>query len=546
MDNHVYIAIDLKSYYASCECADRKLDPLNTNLVVADVSRTEKTICLAVSPSLKAHGVPGRPRLFEVIQKVKEINAKRLREYRKSIGDWKAEFQDKSFDAEALKADLSMELDYIVAPPRMARYIEVSSKIYGIYLKYVSKEDVIVYSIDEVFIDVTRYLSTYKMTAQELAMTMIRDVLHETGITATAGIGTNLYLAKVAMDIVAKHMNPDENGVRMAEIDEMSYRHILWNHKPLTDFWRVGPGIARRLEENGMYTMGDVAMMSMTKTPVTAYIAKPNKGEQHYQVMNDGEDLLYKLFGINAELLIDHAWGYEPVTVDYIKQYRPESSSLGSGQVLHRPYKYEEAKIIVREMADDLSLELLRKGIATDKIELYIGFDRESLVEENGRYKYKEDPKGRYYTGKVSLDHYGRMHPKHANGNRKLPFPTSSTKMIIDAAISIFEEKVDPLLLVRRVNIAAMNVISDSEARKLQEAHQEEQTFGQMDLFTDYAERDAEQEAQQEDLERERRLQEAVLNIKDKHGRNAVLRGTNFLEGARARERHGEVGGHKA
>lgn len=545
-NNHVYIAIDLKSYYASCECADRKFDPLTTNLVVADISRTEKTICLAVSPSLKAQGIPGRPRLFEVIQKVKEINAKRLRDYRRSIGDWKAEFKDKSFNAEVLASDPSMELDYFVAPPRMARYMEVSSKIYGIYLKYVAKDDIVVYSIDEVFIDVTKYLSTYKMTAKELAMTMIRDVLHETGITATAGIGTNLYLAKVAMDIVAKHVDADENGVRVAEIDEMSYRHILWNHKPLTDFWRVGPGIARKLEENGMFTMGDVAMMSMTKTPVQVFIEKPNKGEEHYQIMRDGEDLLYKLFGINAELLIDHAWGYEPVTVDYIKQYRPESKSLGSGQVLHRPYKYEEAKIIVREMADDLSLELLRKGIATAKIELYIGFDRESLVEENGRYKYKDDPQGRYYKGKVNLDGYGRKHPKHANGNRKLPFPTSSTKMIVDAALSIFEEKVDPLLFVRRVNIAAMNVISDSEARQIQAAHQEEQALGQMDLFTDYEQQDAEQEEQQNDLERERRLQEALLTIKDKFGRNAVLKGTNFLEGARSRERHNEVGGHKA
>ena len=384
------------------------------------------------------------------------------------------------------------------------------------------------------------------MTAKEMAMTMIRDVLHKTGITATAGIGTNLYLAKVAMDIVAKHVDADENGVRLAEIDENSYRHILWNHKPLTDFWRVGPGIARKLEENGMFTMGDVAMMSMTKTPVHVFIEKPNKGEEHYQIMRDGEDLLYKLFGINAELLIDHAWGYEPVTVDYIKQYRPESKSLGSGQVLHRPYTTEEAKIIVREMADDLSLELLRKGIATDKIELYISFDRESLVEENGRYKYKNDPKGRYYEGRVSLDYYGRMAPKHANGNRKLPFPTSSMKMIVDAALSIFEEKVDPLLLVRRVNIAAMNVIPDSEARQIQAAHQEEQALGQMDLFTDYVQQDAEQEEQKNDLERERRLQEAVLTIKDKFGRNAVLKGTNFLEGARSRERHNEVGGHKA
>jgi DNA polymerase V len=541
VDNRTYIAIDLKSFYASVECADRKVNPLTTNLVVADITRTEKTICLAVSPSLKAKGVPGRPRLFEVIQKVKEINRQRLSDYRKKTHDYSAKFISESFDALALEKDSSLELSYIVAPPRMARYMEVSSQIYSIYLKYVSKEDVIVYSIDEVFIDATAYLNTYQISAQQFAMRMIREVLYTTGITATAGIGTNLFLAKVAMDIVAKHMEPDENGVRMAELNEMSFRKILWSHKPLTDVWRIGPGIARKLEQNGMFTLGDVARMSVTRHPVVAHIEKPKKGESATQIMQSGEDLLYKLFGINAELIIDHAWGWEPCTVDYIKQYKPESNSLGSGQVLHEPYTYDKARIIVMEMADELSMSLVRKGLATDRIELYIGFDRESLIEDHGIYKYRD---GKIYKGKVTEDPYGRIHPKHANGNFKLDFPTSSTRLIIEAAVSIFEQKVDKGLLVRRVGVSAMSVIPEKEAEKIRSQRQNSDV--QMDLFTDYDALEAERQSQEEQLDRERRLQEAVLTIKDKFGKNAVLKGLNYQEGARGRERNNEVGGHKA
>ena len=541
MENRTYIAIDLKSFYASVECADRNVNPLTTNLVVADLTRTEKTICLAVSPSLKAKGVPGRPRLFEVIQKVKEVNRQRLAEYRKKTHDYSAKLTSESFDAIALEKDPSLELSYIVAPPRMARYMEISSQIYSIYLKYVSKEDVIVYSIDEVFIDATSYLKTYKISAQQLAMRMIREVLYTTGITATAGIGTNLFLAKIAMDIVAKHMEPDENGVRMAELDEMSFRRILWGHRPLTDFWRIGPGIARKLEQNGMFTLGDVAKMSVTKHPVVVHIEKPKKNENAVQTMKNGEDLLYKLFGINAELIIDHAWGWEPCTVDVIKQYRPENNSLGSGQVLHEPYTFDKARIIVMEMADELSMSLVRKGLATERIELYIGFDRESLTEDHGLYRYKD---GRIYKDAVTADPYGRPHPKHANGNFKLDFPTSSTKLIIDAAVSIFEQKVDKGLLVRRVGVTACNVIPKQEAERIRRERQEAPE--QLNMFTDYDSLAAEKEAQEKKLEREKRLQEAMLTIKDKFGKNAVLKGLNYQEGARGRERNNEVGGHKA
>lgn len=399
----------------------------------------------------------------------------------------------------------------------------------------------IVYSIDEVFIDATSYLKTYKISAQQLAMRMIREVLYTTGITATAGIGTNLFLAKIAMDIVAKHMEPDENGVRMAELDEMSFRRILWGHKPLTDFWRIGPGIARKLEQNGMFTLGDVAKMSVTKHPVTVRIEKPKKNENAIQTMKNGEDLLYKLFGINAELIIDHAWGWEPCTVDVIKQYRPENNSLGSGQVLHEPYTFDKARIIVMEMADELSMSLVRKGLATERIELYIGFDRESLTEDHGLYRYKD---GRIYKGAVTADPYGRPHPKHANGNFKLDFPTSSTKLIIDAAVSIFEQKVDKGLLVRRVGVTACNVIPKQETERIRRERQEAPE--QLSLFTDYDSLAAEKEAQEKKLEREKRLQEAMLTIKDKFGKNAVLKGLNYQEGARGRERNNEVGGHKA
>ena len=531
MKEKTYIAIDLKSFYASVECADRHLDPLNTNLVVADLSRTEKTICLAVSPSLKAHGIPGRPRLFEVIQAVDDINRRRLRDYRRSRGDRSAAFTGASFDARELERDGGLELGYITATPHMSRYMEVSSRIFGIYLKYVSREDVIVYSIDEVFIDATAYLAAYGMTARELAMAMIREVLYTTGITATAGIGTNLYLAKIAMDIVAKHVEADADGVRMAELDERSYRHILWDHRPLTDFWRIGPGTARKLEENGMFTLGDVARMSVTDKPVYVRLEKPNRGESPVQLMDNGEELLYKLFGVNAELLIDHAWGWEPCTVDDVKRYKPESSSLGSGQVLHEPYSFDKARIIVTEMADELSLDLVRKGLVTDRVELYIGYDRMSLQGERGRA----------YTGEVTTDHYGRKVPKHAVGGRRLPFPTCSTKRIVEALLSVYDEKVDPALLVRRVNVAAGNILPESEARK-----PTIEAEGQLDLFTDYEQQERERKQQLEQLERERRLQQAVVSIKERFGKNALLKGTSYREGARARERNSEVGGHKA
>ena len=541
MEARTYIAIDLKSFYASVECADRKLDPLTTNLVVADLSRTEKTICLAVSPSLKAHGIPGRPRLFEVVQKVREINRARLAAYRRRQRDPNVPFSAESFDAEALARDDSLELSYVTAVPRMARYMEVSSQIYGIYLKYVSKEDVIVYSIDEVFIDATAYLRTYKMTAGELAMAMIREVLYTTGITATAGIGTNLFLAKVAMDVVAKHTEPDENGVRMAELDEQSFRRLLWDHKPLTDIWRIGPGIARKLEANGMHTLGDVARMSVTKTPVRAVLERPRKNESAVQIFRSGEDLLYRLFGVNAELLIDHAWGWEPCTVDVIKQYRPVSSSRGSGQVLHEPYSVEKARIIVTEMADDLSLELVRKGLAADRIELSIGYDRESLTERDGRYY---DRAGRLYSGGLSRDPYGRIQPKHTGGGKKLPLPTASTKQIVEAALAVYDEQTNPALLVRRVNVAALNVISETEAEAIRA--EAAKPPAQLSFFTDEAALAAEQAEAAALHARERNLQRALLEIKDRFGKNAILKGVNYEEGARGRERNAEVGGHRA
>ena len=533
-----YLAIDLKSFYASAECADRKLDPLTTNLVVADISRTEKTICLAVSPSLKAVGVPGRPRLFEVIEKVKNVNADRLQAYRKSIRNYNAQFKGTGYDATALASDLSLELNYIIAPPRMNRYMEVSSQIYGIYLKYVDAADVIVYSIDEVFIDVTPYLHMYGMSAQDLAMTMIREVLYTTGITATAGIGTNLYLAKVAMDIVAKHVPPDANGVRMAELDEMSYRHILWSHKPLTDFWRVGPGIARRLMSYGMNTMGDIARMSCRKGLLMVKLDRPKKGELKTQIFYSGEDFLYRLFGVNAELLIDHAWGWEPTTVDYIKQYKPQSNSLSSGQVLHEPYTWEKARVIVNEMADDLSLSLVRKGLVCNQVELYICFDRKTLVETDGKYYL---PNGDLYTGQVITGYYGDKLPKHANGGIRFDFHTASTKMIVEAMLSIYDEKVDKRFLVRRVNLAALNLISEQEAKELEQSN----SNVQLDMFTDYAALEEEKKKLQEKLEREKRLQKAAVVIRERFGKNALLKGTNFREGARQRERNNEVGGHR-
>lgn len=538
--NHTYIAIDLKSYYASCECAARHLDPLTTNLVVADLSRTEKTICLAVSPSLKALGIPGRPRLFEVVQKVKEINQERLRSYQRLHHNYSLTFTSSSHDATALASDPSLQLDYIVAPPRMKHYMKVSSDIYGIYLKYIAPEDILVYSIDEVFMDVTPYLDTYKMTAHELAMTMIREVLYTTGITATAGIGTNLYLAKVAMDIVAKHVEADKDGVRIAELDEESYKKILWSHKPLTDFWRIGPGIAKKLEYNNMFTVGDVARMSVTDKPVQVRIAKPKKGESQIQMMPNGEELLYKLFGINAELLIDHAWGYEPCTIADAKAYTPESKSMGNGQVLKEPYEFEKARTVLKEMADSVALDLVRKGMVCGQVVVSVGYDTSSLVKDRFGVKYKRT--GKVYKGSVGIDHYGRPVPHHAHGSYNFDKVwgkhTSAGSEIIKGALEIFDSKVDMDLLIRRLNVTATEVIPESEMK-------EEPTYTQLDFFTDYAAIEREKEAEKQRAERERRLQTAMLSIKDRYGKNAVLKGISFTEGATARERNMQVGGHR-
>lgn len=499
---HIYAAIDLKSFYASVECADRNLDPLTTNLVVADASRTEKTICLAVSPSLKACGIPGRPRLFEVVQKVKEVNTQRRAKAPNHA------FTSSSFDAAALAADPALELSYITAPPRMSRYMAVSSSTYGIYLKYIAPEDIVAYSIDEVFIDVTDYLSLYQMTARELTMAMIREILYATGITATAGIGTNLYLAKVAMDIVAKHVPADKDGVRIAELDERRYRELLWAHEPLTDFWRIGRGYAKKLQENGMFTMGDIARCS---------IGSPRN---YYN-----EDLLYKLFGVNAELLIDHSWGWEPTTIADIKAYKPESSSLGSGQVLHCPYDYEKAKLVVREMTDLLVLDLVDKGLMTDQLVLTIGYDIENVSS------------GRYH-GPVTTDHYGRKIPKHAHGTGNLNRYSSSTREITDCMMELYDRIVDKSLLVRRVTICANHVIPE-------DAVPTKSDFEQLNLFTDYAAAEEKQKQERAALEKERKLQQAALNIKKKFGKNAILKGMNLQEGATARGRNSQVGGHR-
>lgn len=501
MENRTYIAIDLKSFYASVECIERGLDPLGANLVVADASRTEKTICLAVSPSLKAHGISGRARLFEVVQRVKEVNAERLRKAPSH------KFTGSSYYAAELKESPELSLDYVIAPPQMAHYMECSTKIYQVYLNYVAPEDIHVYSIDEVFIDATSYLRTYRLTAREFAMKMIMDVLNRTGITATAGIGTNLYLCKIAMDIEAKHLQADKNGVRIAELDEMSYRRSLWSHRPLTDFWRVGSGYAKKLEANGMFTMGDVARRSVTD-----------------------EGTLYKLFGINAELLIDHAWGWEPCTIAEIKAYRPSTNSISSGQVLHCPYSFEKAKLITREMADMLALDLVDKGLVTDQIVLTIGFDIENL----------RDPaiRGQYH-GAVTTDHYGREVPKHAHGTGNLGRHTSSTKRIMEAVSELFDNIVDRNLLIRRINVTANHVIEEAAMPKGQEAEQ-------LDLFTDYAEEEAKRKAEETELERERTMQLAMLTIKKRYGKNAILKGMNFEEGATAKDRNSQIGGHKA
>ncbi len=502
-----YIAIDLKSFYASAECAERGLDPLKTNLVVADESRTEKTICLAVSPSLKAYGIPGRARLFEVVSKVKEVNAKRLKSAPNGA------FKGESFDDTELKNDASLAVSYITAVPRMALYMEYSKRIYGIYMRFFAPEDIIVYSVDEVFIDVTSYLKTYALSPRDLTVKVVREVLKATGITATAGIGTNLYLAKVAMDIVAKHIEPDSDGVRIAELDEMSYRRILWEHRPITDFWRVGRGYARKLEKNGMYTMGDVARCSL---------GKPN---EFYN-----EDLLYKLFGVNAELLIDHAWGWEPCTVGDVRAYEPENHSVGSGQVLHCPYDAVKGRLIVREMADLLVLDLVDKRLVTDRMVLTVGYDIENL---------STDEKRRAYKGEVTTDHYGRKVPKHAHGTVNLGCKTSSTRLITDAVMELYDRIIDPKLLIRRVNLVAERVVSEDSLPPKKE-------YEQLDLFTDYGEEDKRREAEKRAEIKEKNMQHALLDIKKKYGKNAVIKGMNLEEGGTAMDRNRQIGGHKA
>jgi len=499
MRNNTYIAIDLKSFYASVECVERGLDPLTSHLVVADPSRTEKTICLAVSPSLKAWGVPGRPRLFEVVSKVKEINnVRRLCSPDRRLAG-------STYNDIVLRGDCSLALDYIVAPPRMALYMEYSRRIYGIYLKYFAPEDIHVYSIDEVFIDITPYTRTYKMSARELTMKVIYNVLSETGITATAGIGTNLYLAKVAMDIVAKHLAPDKNGVRIAELDEVSYRKILWEHKPLTDFWRVGKGYERRLNSHGMYTMGDVALRSI-----------------------ENEESLYKLFGINAELLIDHAWGWEPCTMKSIKEYAPASHSLSTGQVLHCPYDFSGARLIVREMCDLLVLDMVEKGIATDQITLTIGY--EALDKGGGC----DD-----YSGEIAIDYYGRMVPKHAHGTVNFSDFTSSSLEIVNNTLLLYDKIVDRRLLVRRVNICAANIKSESERGK-------STPFEQLDMFVDYVALHKKIEERDKLYNKEKKAQRALIEIKRKYGKKAILKGMNFEEGATTIDRNLQIGGHKA
>ena len=506
-EQHTYIAIDLKSFYASVECVERRLDPLTTNLVVADAARTEKTICLAVSPALKAYSIPGRARLFEVVQRVKEVNRERKS---KAPG---RQFAGSSYHAPELTEHPELELSYIIAPPRMAFYLEYSTRIYNIYLKYVAPEDIHVYSIDEVFMDVTHYLGTYRLTARELASKIIREVFDNTGITATAGIGTNLYLCKVAMDIRAKHVTPDENGVRIAQLDEMSYRKYLWDHRPLTDFWRVGQGYQRKLEENGLFTMGDIARCSLG-----------GPGEYH------NEELLYRLFGVNAELLIDHAWGWEPVTIDLIKAYKPETNSLSSGQVLQCPYDFEKAKLIVREMTDLLVLDLVDKKLVTDQMVLTVGYDIENLTDEKIRKSYK---------GEVTVDRYGRRVPKHAHGTANLGRQTSSTRLITDAVMELYDRIVDPKLLVRRITVAATHLVEESTVQETAE-------FEQLDLFTDYEALARKQEEEKAGLEKERKLQEAMLTVKKKYGKNAILKGMNLQEGAMTIERNNQIGGHKA
>ncbi len=501
MREKVYIAIDLKSFYASVEARERGLDPMSVNLVVADPSRTEKTICLAVSPSLKSYGVSGRARMFELIQQVKSAN------YIRRMNAPKKRFTGKSYDANKLKADPSLEIDYIVSPPRMALYIEYSTRIFQVYLRYIAPEDIHVYSIDEVFIDATKYLKLNKMSAHDFTRMLIKEVLAETGVTATAGIGTNLYLCKVAMDITAKHIPADKDGVRIAELDEMSYREKLWDHRPLTDFWRVGRGISEKLEKHGMLTMGDVALCSIKN-----------------------EDLLYRLFGINAELLIDHAWGWEPCTIAEIKSYKPQTNSISTGQVLQMPYTFEKAKLITKEMADNLSLDLVEKKLVTSRLVLVIGYDIENLTDIGRR---------KAYSGEIKIDFYGREVPKHARGTANIGRQTSSTRLITDAVTELYEKVVDKNLLVRRINLTACDVIRECDISNNEEPEQ-------LSFFENFEEKERKKAELEASLERERRMQDALIEIKHKYGKNAILKGMNYKEGATAKDRNKQIGGHKA
>lgn len=497
MEKRYYVAIDLKSFYASVECIERGLDPLKINLVVADNSRTEKTICLAVSPSLKSYGIPGRPRLYEVVQTIQRANAKRKR------ANQNKEFESKSYFIEELKNNTRLEIDYIVAPPRMAYYIEYSTKIYNIYLKYFSHDDIHVYSIDEVLIDITTYLSTYKMKPYDLVKMVLQDILNETNITATAGIGTNLYLAKIAMDIVAKHIDKDKDGVCIAELDEVSYREKLWEHRPLRDFWRVGKGYTNKLEAIGVYTMGDIAKLSM-----------------------ENEDVLYNLFGKNAELLIDHAWGIEPCTMKDIKSYRPSVNSLSSGQVLQNPYDYKQARLVVFEMVDALVLDIVEKKLVTDQVVITVGYDIENLTNPEIRARY---------TGEITTDVYGRRIPKHGHGTINLDEHTSSSKKILEASMKLFDRIINKDLLVRRITIVFNRVIDEEKANK---------EVKQLNLF-DIMDEDVENQ-KSEFYDKEKKIQSVLLSIKNKHGKNAVLKGYNLVEGSTAKDRNSKIGGHKA
>ena len=507
MSDRTYIAIDLKSFYASSECVDRGLDPLSTNLVVADASRTEKTICLAVSPSLKAYGIPGRARLFEVVRKVREVNRQRQLNAPGHV------FAGSSANASELQRNPSLSLEYIIATPKMARYMQVSSQIYQIYLHYVAPEDIHVYSIDEVFMDVTNYLKTYGLTPRKLAMRMILDVLKATGITATAGIGTNLYLCKVAMDIEAKHISPDANGVRIAQLDEFSYRCSLWTHRPLTDFWRVGHGYVRKLNQVGLYTMGDIARCSLG-------------GPRDFY----NEELLYQMFGINAELLIDHAWGCEPCTIADIKASKPAAKSLGAGQVLSCPYPFDKSRLVLREMADQLALDLAAKGKVTNQLVLTVGYDSTNLTDPDLRARYH---------GPIATDRYGKPVPKPAHGTAHTDDWTSSSREIMDCAAQLFDRLVDPSLLVRRLFLTAGHIMDETDAYPAKH-------YQQLDLFTDYEKEERLRKEKETKRRKERQLQEAMLQIKSRYGKNAVLKGMNLEEGATARERNAQIGGHKA